>query len=354
MADISISLDETLELDTIIKESSIAQNPINNITYSGSNSKDYNMKGIETHTSVFDPQQSGTYTIDINGQELSVEVTDPSTIPDSTGGQVSTITVGVEEYRLHAFTNVGTDTFTIQGDARADVLVVGGGGGGGETDGGGGGAGEIRFQPDYSISAGNTSVSVGKGGAGAPQGGDAEKGGDSSFGSLVALGGGRGESNNKNQDLDGGSGGGGQGTTSSSYRGEAIGNGYGNDGGYGSGDEGGGGGGAGERGEHESEGGYGGDGMYRVTIDSTTYNFNDMFGDYGEIIGGESWFAGGGAGGGEDGDYYGGNGGGADSIGTDNTPDSAMSNTGGGGGGSDDNDGGDGGSGIVLIRLGPL
>jgi len=119
MADISISLDETLELDTIIKESSIAQNPINNITYSGSNSKDYNMKGIETHTSVFDPQQSGTYTIDINGQELSVEVTDTSTIPDSV----------VHQYNAKQLTGyTDGDSVGTRSDQSGSVDVTGNGG----------------------------------------------------------------------------------------------------------------------------------------------------------------------------------------------------------------------------------
>lgn len=136
MADISMGLDETLELDTIIKQSSIAQNPINNITYTGPNTKDYNMRGIEKHTSVFDPQEPGAYTIAVNGQELSVEVTDTSTIPDSVvdqfewGGPVSdhysvfegdasidqTSPVYEGSYSLKPDSSTGTELHSFPGD----------------------------------------------------------------------------------------------------------------------------------------------------------------------------------------------------------------------------------------------
>ena len=81
--DITMSLDDTLELDTIIKKSNIASNPVGTIKYEGSNSTVHNYSGIQTNTYIFDPQQSGTYTIPVNGQELTVEVTNPSTIPDT-------------------------------------------------------------------------------------------------------------------------------------------------------------------------------------------------------------------------------------------------------------------------------
>lgn len=41
--------------------------------------------------------------------------------------------------------------------------------------------------------------------------------------------------------------------------------------------------------------GFGGDGLYEVSISGTTYNFATIFGEtFGEVINNESWFAGGG------------------------------------------------------------
>jgi hypothetical protein len=78
-----MNVDDTLELDTIIEESSRASNPVSSIKYEGSDSTVHDSKGIQTNTFIFDPQESGNYTITINGQELTVKVTNPSTIPDS-------------------------------------------------------------------------------------------------------------------------------------------------------------------------------------------------------------------------------------------------------------------------------
>ena len=75
MADITMSLDDTLELDTIIKESTEATDPISYDT------NKFKSDGIQKHTGILKPQNTGTYTININGQELVVEVTG-SSIPD--------------------------------------------------------------------------------------------------------------------------------------------------------------------------------------------------------------------------------------------------------------------------------
>ena len=82
MADIIMSLDDTLELDTIIKESNIASDPIEDVKYNGSSTNEYDSDNIQTHTSIFKPRKSGTYDIFVNGQKLTIEVTDPNTIPD--------------------------------------------------------------------------------------------------------------------------------------------------------------------------------------------------------------------------------------------------------------------------------
>lgn len=78
MADITMSLDDTLELDTIIKESTEAISSIS-VEKGGS----HNINGIQTHTGIFDPVDPGDYILDINGQELTVKVKDPSNIPDT-------------------------------------------------------------------------------------------------------------------------------------------------------------------------------------------------------------------------------------------------------------------------------
>jgi hypothetical protein len=61
--------------------------------------------------------------------------------------------------------------------------------------------------------------------------------------------------------------------------------------------------------------GPGGDGLKEVTISGTLYNFASVFGaTYGEVISGESWFAGGGGGGGNGSGGIGGKGGGGDGV----------------------------------------
>lgn len=80
MPDITMSLDDTLELDTIIQKSDIALDPV---TISSDNNGNYNINGFEKHTGVFDPVDPDIYTIDINGQTLTIKVTDPNNIPDS-------------------------------------------------------------------------------------------------------------------------------------------------------------------------------------------------------------------------------------------------------------------------------
>ena len=79
---------------------------------------------------------------------------------------------------IHAFTAVGSPTFSTNVAVTAKVLVVaGGGGGGGNYDNGagsgGGGAGGLVYDPSYAVSAGNTNVTVGSGGAGGTAGASA-------------------------------------------------------------------------------------------------------------------------------------------------------------------------------------
>lgn len=79
--DIEMSLDDTLELDTVIKEDASATNPINKVEHTDDNST-HSVTGIQTKTSIFDPPKSGPYKININGQILSIYVTDPSIVDE--------------------------------------------------------------------------------------------------------------------------------------------------------------------------------------------------------------------------------------------------------------------------------
>jgi hypothetical protein len=93
----------------------------------------------------------------------------------------------------------GTDISNIQ------LLIVGGGGAGGALHGGGGGAGGLLYYPSYSVSPLTTyaSISIGGGGVGGVNGFQYSttgliggKGGNTTFNSLIALGGGGGSFNN--------------------------------------------------------------------------------------------------------------------------------------------------------------
>lgn len=119
------------------------------------------------------------------------------------------------------FTDVGNHDFVVpQGVTSVKVLVVAGGGGAGyynsiSSSGGGGGAGGLILIDDlsiYNVSYGNNiSVTVGDGGAGSIIGMySGSNGGNSVFGTLIALGGGGGGSSTANDGVNGGSGGGGR------------------------------------------------------------------------------------------------------------------------------------------------
>lgn len=278
------------------------------------------------------------------------------------------------DYRVHAFTTLGSSTFEITDTGSKgliDVLIVGGGGGGGaNTDdnsyheaGGGGGAGGVVFEEDVDISTGSFNIFVGDGGVGG-EASIASNGEDSAAFNYTAVGGGAGQSINNLDDhlpKNGGSGGGAT----------RNGDGSGGDGAGAQGHEGGGycctsggssagGGGFSQKGS-DSDGTYatdGGDGGDFSVEFGETYGEDGVFaGGGGGAIGGNDDTTGrtnpgsGGLGGGGDGGQ------GYDATSTEQNGQSAMANSGGGGGGGGANssalpngDGGDGGSGIVLIR----
>ena len=103
-------------------------------------------------------------------------------------------TITINAPAIETFTSSGT--FSVpSGLTSVDVLVVAGGGGSGDW-GGGGGAGGLIYRPGFTVTPGGTvSVTVGDGGAAAPYpnpGARGQDGQDSTFGTLVAKGGGEG------------------------------------------------------------------------------------------------------------------------------------------------------------------
>lgn len=254
-------------------------------------------------------------------------------------------------YRVHTFTDVGSDTFTVTRGGGVEYLVVAGGGGGGfyaSSRGGSGAGGLKKFVkgednngPAIEISPGSHEILVGAGGPGQTVNNTASSNGDpSSVFGVVSIGGG-GTSNNGG--LNGASGGGASGNPAD--RNNIVGfgiEGQGNDGGLAfltdsSGRSGGGGGGAGEKGKNatSNESGAGGNGISS------------------NISGTITWYAGGGGGGTTSSSDIGGTGGlggGGPGFRFSNPASSGHDGTGGGAGGVVTGPGFSGGSGIVIIR----
>lgn len=268
------------------------------------------------------------------------------------------------QYAYHAFTS--NSTFQPLVDSlEVEFLLVAGGGGGGHQVGGGGGAGGLRGLSATLGSAGTSyPISVGAGGAAAPDGSTyATSGQNSSAFSLSASGGGRGGNHNATTSTpaSGGSGGGGSGNSNGQNVDGASGNaggynpveGFAGGSGYASQWAGGGGGGATAAGVNAAanNGGEGGNG-------SSAYSDWGLVTSTGENIDGTVWYAGGGGGCSSSGSpNSGGFGGGADGASNDQNT-ATISNfinglayTGGGGGGIRDvGPAGNGGSGVVIVR----
>lgn len=77
--DIEVSLDETIEIDTIIEKWSNANNSID----LNGNESDLNLSGLRKSIGIINPKNPGEYTIKINGQNLKIYVRDPNQIPSS-------------------------------------------------------------------------------------------------------------------------------------------------------------------------------------------------------------------------------------------------------------------------------
>lgn len=271
-------------------------------------------------------------------------------ISASGGTTVTTERINGEQYRIHAFENIGSSTFEVsdaQANATADVLVVGGGGGAGiginssDEGTGGGGAGEV-INDSVNISPQSYTITVADGGnSGTTDNIDGNDGGNSQAFGFTATGG-FGSARTEGYSTAGGDYGGDGNPGGESNLGDTTSD--------AADDAGGGGGGASEPGQQapsEYEAGDGGDGLDVSNIFGTQFGENGVFGGGG----------GGGVGASEDGTDVelgvGGNGGGGNGGESSNiSAEDGIDNTGGGAGGASQTGerAGNGGSGIVLIR----
>ncbi len=132
----------------------------------------------------------------------------------ATGG--TTYTPG-NGYKYHVFTHPNSDNFTVTSSSRSveALIVAGGGGSTGPYGSGGAGGGGVVHVTTYSAVPGSYVVAVGDGGEAVPTSGPyvPANGGNSSFNSITALGGGSRTTGTPayTAGADGGSGGGGGG-----------------------------------------------------------------------------------------------------------------------------------------------
>lgn len=250
-------------------------------------------------------------------------------------------------YDLIMWNTTGTHVWNATGANVSEVeyLVVGGGGAGGMRGlrgGGGGGAGGVLNATGFSVS-GLITISVGKGGTPVADTINSIRGENSSFSTIIAVGGGSGKWDTTSLNASGGSGGGANGIVGATYGDGISGQGYH-------------GGDAKQVGNDYSAGGGGGAGG--VGENSTSHGGNGGIGRLSDITGENIYYGGGGGGGTANqtavSPWIGGTGGlGGGANGTNSTTTVAANGThglGGGGGGGSTVSGGYGGSGVVIIR----
>jgi hypothetical protein len=291
---------------------------------------------------------SGTCIADLYSQALTQSIivlsaveAAPAPTYSATGGS---ITYG-GGYTVHTFTESGT--FISYGEQEVEVLVVAGGGSGGNDQGGGGGGGGggVIYDDAYTVYEQSYSITVGGGGQAQTSGPylPGFAGDNSSFGGLIAYGGGAGGVYATSGGTGGSGGGGGYGP------GSTPGNGSGNQG-YSGGD------GSGVGGVGKETGGGGGGAAGTGTDGVFNYAGNGGPGAAYNISGITVYYGGGGGGGtnsnastvGTGG--IGGGGDGGKRVATHGENGEANTGGGGGGGGDSGTNGGAGGSGIVIIR----
>ena len=243
--------------------------------------------------------------------------------------------------------STGTGSFTPSGSFNVRYIVCGGGAGSGTNNGGGGGAGAFITNASYGVIAQTYSIIVGEKSVGQLSSVDVADGGDSTFGDIVAGGGGAGGNQSidsgNGQDATSGSGGGG---TESGDGGSSGSYGYdGGDGGAGS----------------PAHAGGGGGGSSAVGVNSTSSSGgNGGAGTDSDITGSTINYCAGGGGSTQNGSVgQGGNSSAGDGAGTDNgvggnattTAVGTSAGNGGGGGRGSTYKGGDGSDGIIILRF---
>lgn len=274
----------------------------------------------------------------------------------ATGGTVTDLNIGGVNYRYHAFTSVGNNTFNVTNTGTlgtVDYLIVAGGGSGGVCFGGAGGAGGF-LEGSTSINTQNYTITVGNGGTAIfNTSSNGNKGQNSSAFGITAEGGGFGGGSCGGNGGSGGSGGGGSQNGGSGGSGNAGPPRQGFNGSVHQGsnapDHGGGGGGAGAAATNV----FGGIGKISSIVPTTLATSLNI----GQVSGTNVYFSGGGSGassqsGGRAGALGGGGRGGSGQSSAEYS--AAVANTGGGGGGMVISGGagvsGRGGSGVIVIR----
>ena len=148
-----------------------------------------------------------------NGGSGTVIVRYNTVLADSIAGLGGDTTITSGNFKIHQFTTTGGSTFIVSQSGKCDILIVGGGGaGGGASDNspsGGGGGGKVIHLENYSLLSGTYQVNVGAGGV-------LLGGSDSSFDTIVAIGGASGGSGYSIAPSGGSGGGGGRAGTGGS------------------------------------------------------------------------------------------------------------------------------------------
>jgi hypothetical protein len=181
----------------------------------GTTFKLVNSSNVEITTGVTKYGTPGTlnaYTMISPSSAISVYCNTPPVVTTNFTGSPTITTSTVGNYKVITITSVGNYTVTFNRAMNIEVLVVAGGGGGGYQSGGGGGAGGVIYNNNYSVSTTSISVSIGGGGGGGANSSGASNGGNSVFGSLTAIGGGKGGTTTSSSNAQGGSGGSGGGS----------------------------------------------------------------------------------------------------------------------------------------------
>lgn len=119
MSDINITLDETVEIDTVIKKLKKSKNNIEIEDRS-----DYDLSVLQTQTGIFNPKGTGEYQLKINGQELTINVTDSNSYtPDSSIAHLKLNGTTDDSIGQYSFINNGAEftSDSVKGSKALDL-----------------------------------------------------------------------------------------------------------------------------------------------------------------------------------------------------------------------------------------